>query len=1169
MAGAALATRLEPSESIDDYRIIRPLGRGGRTFLAHDRFLDRAIVLSMLPASPEARAESLAVARAFANASDPSLVRVHRVREGGDRPYVVAAFERGRRLEEEPLPLPPSRVLELGRQLARALAELHAAGASHGDVRAGRVIVSDDGVPCLVGLERARSAATDVAKRADVEALVALLGSLADPDLRGHVMALAGADLGVSTAHELRYALETLGRPESGQYSLQDSPYRGLRAFDREHASTFYGREREVAELLERLRDRPWLLVAGRSGAGKSSLVRAGLAPAVASGALGERGSWDVISVSPGTNPLDALTKAIAPAGAEESWPARDGRRGALLAARLRVRSGRGLLLVIDQLEEVMTLASERARDEFCAALESFGTLVPGLRVVFTLRGDFLDRLVELRRFGRDLVRNAYLLPPMTPRGLREAVSSPARARGFEFETPAMVDALVEEVSHLDEALPLLSFALAELWEARDGARRIIPEAALHRLGGAVAGLARHGDLVLATLSETERAEAKRILLLLVGDGAGQGRSSAASSGTIALEPARSDRRGRTEARTKRVAADLVGAGGPHARAALEALVRGRLIIAGDTYEIAHETLARVWPRLRAWLDEASEARAAAGRLAVATREWVRLGRGAEGLGGERLLRDVEIPGALEGASADARAFVAASRAHVRRARERRLALVAGIPILVAILGVGAWGVSQAKRRGAVAHALAAARDLDAKAAQRAREAEGARAQAMALFDKNDLGPAEDAWTRMLALEDDVDRQRRGVGASLDEALALDPQEPGARALYADVYLARLLAAERLHKDGLLRELRPRLAAYDDGSRAALLASPAHVVATSDPPGATLTLWRYREDAAGALVESDRRALAAGARIELDPGSYLVVAESSGKPATRSPFLVRRGEDRALRVVLPRGAIPEGMVYVPPGRFLYGSTDDEDTRTSFLNAQPARDVESAAYLIARTEVTNRDYLAFLGALPDAEMRARMPRGLTVLNDGRVAWKLRDKVLGPGEPYCSGAQPCVDWSALPVDGVSREDGESYAAWLSRSGRLAGARLCTDREWERAGRGADARRYTNGNDEPGPAEACSLLTYGRDAQKAGPCAVGTHPATRSPFGVEDLVGSQWEWVAGPYDVALPEQGHERGGGWANEGQFLVLTLRAAPEDPKGRNLSDGLRICADAR
>ncbi len=1134
-------------ESIDDYRVVRPLGQGGASFLAHDRFLDRAVVISFLPEGREAGGERLAVARAFARLSHPNLGRVHRVRGGGARPYVVAAFARGQRLEALATPVADARVLELGRGLAGALAELHAAGVAHGEVRAARVILSDEGVPRLVGFDRARAHADETAKRADTSALLALLQSIADRDLRARLAALADADHGVATADELRRALETLAHPAPSPRAVTENPYRGLRVFEKEHAGAFFGRAREIEALLERLRGQPWLLVAGRSGTGKSSLARAGVAVAIANGALGERDAWDVATMVPGARPLEALARAIAPFVDHD----RDALAVALraspgLAGRLaRARTFRGLLLVVDQFEEAITLAPPDERDAFCAALERFDALAPGVRVVFTLRGDFLDRLVELGPFGRDLVRAAYVLPAMSQEGLREAIVSPARALGVAFEREAMVDALVNEVKDLGEALPLLSFALEELWSARDEARRVIPVAALTRLGGAVAALARHGDLVLATLGEAERVEARRMLLALVAD-----------------TPAAN------ETRTPRTAEELVGAGGAPARAALEALVRGRLVVAGETCTLAHEALARAWPRLVAWLDEASEARAVAGRLAVAAREWVRLGRGTEALASERLVRDLTIPGALDGASDEALAFVEASRAAARRAGMRRWALVLGVPLALVSLGVLAWSVSHVRHRAAVAHSVAAARALDVKAEETARAASDLRAEAFVRFDKDDVGPAEALWKRMLVLEDDADRQRRDVGAALDEALGLDAQDVSARALYADVTLARLLAAERRHQGAFLRELRARLDVYDDGSRAALLRAPAHVRVVTRPAGATLTLARYREDA-GHLVEADRAPIAADTPRDLEAGSYLIVASAPDHVTTRYPFLVGRGEERTLRIVLARASdVPAGMIYVPGGRSLYGSADDEATR-AFLTHQPIHEIEVGPFLIARTEVSNAEYLTYLDTLSATERAERLPGGLTQTSDGRTFWKVSERTLAPGEPYCSGVQPCVDWRTLPIESASREDGEHYAAWLVRSGRLPGARLCTDREWERAARGADDRLFPGGNGVPGRDEACSLATNRGDALRAGPCATATHPASRSPFGVDDMAGSEWEWVAGSSDSAEPDRAVNRSGGWRDYGMFLSITNRGTGAITRERIRADGLRVCASAR
>jgi formylglycine-generating enzyme required for sulfatase activity len=357
------------------------------------------------------------------------------------------------------------------------------------------------------------------------------------------------------------------------------------------------------------------------------------------------------------------------------------------------------------------------------------------------------------------------------------------------------------------------------------------------------------------------------------------------------------------------------------------------------------------------------------------------------------------------------------------------------------------------------------------------------------------------------------------------------------------------------------------LEVYDDGSRLARLRAPGHVTARTEPPGAAMTLARYREDDAGRLVETDAAPLAPDERRVLPPGSYLITAEAPGRYPTRYPFLVRRGEESTLRIVLPQAAdVPEGMIYVPAGRTLYGSGDDEETR-GFITHQPRHDVEVGAFLIARTEVTSADYLAFLAALPDADRKERLPKGLNVLPDGRIGWNIRDRVLAPGEPYCSGVEPCVDWSRLPIMGTTREDGVRFAQWLAREGRLPGARLCTDREWERAARGADDRQFPAGNAAPGPTDACTLATYAGDVERAGPCAAGPHPASRSPFGGDDLTGSEGEWTAGPGDIGQAGLGVIRGAGWVSHSLALSISNRGHLSSGF-RNRQYGLRICGDA-
>jgi len=318
------------------------------------------------------------------------------------------------------------------------------------------------------------------------------------------------------------------------------------------------------------------------------------------------------VTLVPGREPFRALAVALAhlldrePAALEADLRADPSLAGRL--ARGRRPADGGLILVVDQLAETVTLAGASARDAFLAVIAGFGALAPGVRVLFTLRSDFLDHFGTIERgpLARSLLRATFMLPPMGADARCLAVVGPARVRGFALETDAMADQLVAEgqIHPGGDALPLLSFLLSELWMGRDPERRLLPAAALARLGGAAA-LARHGDTVLSTLSAEERRAARGILLALV------------TSGETRARRTREELTGRVGGHPQ-----APGGGGQVAERALEALIRGRLVLAGEGYEIAHEALVRAWPRLCAWLDEASDERAAARRLAEAAAEW-------------------------------------------------------------------------------------------------------------------------------------------------------------------------------------------------------------------------------------------------------------------------------------------------------------------------------------------------------------------------------------------------------------------------------------------------------------------------------------------------------------------------------------------------------------------
>jgi len=152
----------------------------------------------------------------------------------------------------------------------------------------------------------------------------------------------------------------------------------------------------------------------------------------------------------------------------------------------------------------------------------------------------------------------------------------------------------------------------------------------------------------------------------------------------------------------------------------------------------------------------------------------------------------------------------------------------------------------------------------------------------------------------------------------------------------------------------------------------------------------------------------------------------------------------------------------------------------------------------------------------------------------------------------------------DWQLMPVMAISFEDALAYAAWADRTGRVPGARLCTETEWERAARGADGRAFPHG-DILAPADANVDETYGKHPASFGPDVGGLHPMSRSPFGVDDLAGNVWEWVT---TDATPGQPVARGGSF----YFAATTARIANRETPDRTYRDvsvGMRLCASAR
>jgi WD40 repeat protein/class 3 adenylate cyclase len=453
------------------------------------------------------------------------------------------------------------------------------------------------------------------------------LKGLADPV---HVMRLrAEAD---DPAEDLAFR-RALGAAAAGitpvaPGAIAANPYKGLRAFDEADADDFFGREELVEQLVKRLGTTRFLAVVGPSGSGKSSVVRAGLLPAVRRGAIPASETWRIADMFPGPRPLDGLEAALLRAVPDPPASLMDqlerdenGLHRAVL--RLLPSDGSELVLVIDQFEEVFTLVEDEAvRTHFLGSLEAAATDPHSrLRVVATLRADFYDRPLLYRGFADLFKSRVEALVPLSPEELEKAISGPAKRVDVSLE-PGLVAAMLADVAEEPGALPLMEYALTELFERRDG-RTLFLEA-YREIGGVSGALGRRAEELFEQLDDAGREAARQLFLRLValGEGSEDTRRRVPREDVASLDV---DQQAMT--------------------AVLDAFGASRLISfdrdAGTgepTIELAHEAILSAWPRLHRWVDAAREELRTERRIAAAAREWVESDRDPSFLlGGSRL----------------------------------------------------------------------------------------------------------------------------------------------------------------------------------------------------------------------------------------------------------------------------------------------------------------------------------------------------------------------------------------------------------------------------------------------------------------------------------------------------------------------------------------------------
>ncbi|HSG25876.1 MAG TPA: protein kinase, partial [Anaerolineales bacterium] len=411
---------------------------------------------------------------------------------------------------------------------------------------------------------------------------------------------------------------ESAGSPTSSISALPvlKNPFKGLKAFQAIDEQDYFGREELIQTLLKRLSENHkysrFLAVVGPSGSGKSSLVKAGLIPALWRGQLPKSEKWFIIDMMLGEHPFDELEIALTRIAADQQHNLREqlqrDSRGLVRAANLILPDDQSeLVLVLDQFEELFTLVrDEEIRTQF---LELLFTAVTDsrsrIRIVVTLRADFYDRPLHYPNFG-DLVRSRIeTVMPLSAEELERAIVQPAKGVGVEFEE-GLVTSIINEAHYQSGALPLMQYALTELFELRED--RMLTHDSFHRIGGIVGAIAKSAEEIYKELDPQGKNAVRQMFLRLVNLGEGsedtKRRVQRSELLSITANPEVMDEIIDTFANYRLVSLD----NDPVSRT--------------PVVEVAHEAILHEWERLDAWLDESRDDIRQERQLSNAAAEW-------------------------------------------------------------------------------------------------------------------------------------------------------------------------------------------------------------------------------------------------------------------------------------------------------------------------------------------------------------------------------------------------------------------------------------------------------------------------------------------------------------------------------------------------------------------
>jgi DNA-binding SARP family transcriptional activator/WD40 repeat protein len=1012
-----LAVAAPGGENVRGYELRERALAGGvmDTYRAYQPSVGREVAVKVLRGEHVNRPAFVArfefEARLIARLEHPHILPLFDFWRDPDGAYLVVPWLRGGSLRdvvhEGPLEVPAA--LAVLDQIGSALAYAHAHGVLHRAIEPSNVLLDEDEHAYLTGFaigphlpdrSPGPSSGSDPAyvapeelagepltARADVYGLGMLafellsgrrppmdgpLPSVAEsrPALRGEidaVVARATADdpeqrhpdvasllAALTEAAGIRHA--DVARP----LTAARNPYKGLHAFTEADAADFHGRDAPVEEVLTAISRHRLVAVVGPSGIGKSSLLRAGVLPALRDGAGDRAAGWLATDLVPGAHPFEALGSALLRVAVDRRAEELTGalaEEPATLArtARRILPADRELVVVIDQFEELFAQVGEDLRGRFLDALTTATSDPDGrLRIVVALRADFLDRPLRYPAFAR-LLRDALVtVTAPSEEELAEAVRQPAASVGVDFE-PGLVERIVRDVGGEPGALPLLQYALTELFDRRAG--DVISARDYEAIGGVTAALGRRAEEVHAALAPEERAVARDVFLRLVS-----------------VEEGPRD----TRRRVRRRELDELEADTTTVEEVLSRFGAHRLlafdrddVTRSPTVEVAHEALIAHWDRLRGWIDDRREDLLLRDRLRHAVREWAEHDHDVAYLiAGGRLEHferwaeraDLTLTREERRLIDDSRRAEDARDARLRRRRQVVMSGFGAAAAVMLVLAVVAYAgqreaIRQAASAAASADEAASERDAALRAEERA-EAEALRARAGELAASATAALATDAGlAKLLALASATTAE-----PSLDTIAVLH------QAYEADRIVGRYAWPDEEDNGWLGTDLHP------DGSR--LVAAGEDVAATTYLEVADLTtgrvLWSYETARPEAVIDSPS--------FSIDGATVVAGVYWRAWETDPEPLAVRFGFDAPRPEVLgayvwdsDTGELLRRFDLGPCGGWVHGLSDTHLLATRIPPGDDARCLSDAV-------IRNHDFPIVLVDLASGEERQLAARG---------------------------------------------------------------------------------------------------------------------------------------------------------------------------------------------